>query len=89
MLKKEGIFCEIVFVGVHRCGREQFRKKQATAGKTQCFPAVFVITGMEIHLYTDCIYLSSLAVDRLFLIHFSVTQTVAHPDGRHGQPLAR
>ena len=31
MLKKEGIFCEIVFVGVGGYGREGFREKQATA----------------------------------------------------------
>ena len=41
--KKEVIFCQIEFVGVHGYGRVQFGKKQAIARGIRCFPCVFYL----------------------------------------------
>ena len=70
MLNKEGIFCEIVFVAVRWYCREQFRKKQATARKTRCFPCRFyhlhLRMSADAYPYKHPILFSMLAVDRLF-----------------------
>lgn len=53
--KNDGIFCEIVFVGVLVYGREQFRKKQGTVRLSRRKPH---------RLYSICFIL--LALDQVF-----------------------
>ena len=70
MPKKEGIFCKIVFVAVRWYCRERFRKKQATARKTQCFSHRFYLlpytAGRDIYPLYIAYRFFLLAVDRLF-----------------------
>ena len=68
--KKDVIFCQFEFVGVHGYGRVQIGKKQVTARKFRCFPCGFIVIilfrqeqALALHLN---IIIKSLAVERLF-----------------------
>ena len=68
--KTPRIFCEIVFVGVQRYGRERFRKKQVMARKTRCFLCHFFSfshTDSRGRLSLQIYFLTfSFAVDQVF-----------------------